>query len=268
MLYLNWQLEPVLLGMIAASATAYYLAVGPLRRRIAPGEPYPTKHAIVFGIGLLALFLNEGSPLHDLAERYLLSAHMAQHLILTYAIAPILLAGTPAWLLRATLANRRMLPIMRVVLNPLMTFVVFSLALAVYHLPAFYDLSISNTSLHHSVHIILLFASLMVWWPIMSPIEELPRPAFIVRAAYLFLLPVAQLPIFAGITFSPDALYSAYAHLPVRAFGISVLDDQQLAGALMKVSGIVAFGIPFVVTFLQWFISEDKEHRWRAGTRP
>lgn len=264
MLYLDWQLEPVLLGIIVTAAVAYFLSVGPLRSRIAPGEPFPTRHALVFSFGLLALFLNEGSPLHDLAERYLLTAHMAQHLVLTYAIAPIILAGTPSWLLRASLANRRMLPIMKVVLHPLMGFAVFALVLSVYHLPPVYDLALTNTSLHHSVHVIILFASLMAWWPIMSPIEELPRPPFIVRAAYLFLMPVVQLPIFAGITFSPDPLYAAYANMPVRAFGLSVMEDQQLGGAVMKVAGMVAFGIPFIVTFMQWFMAEDKGIRWRS----
>lgn len=268
MLYLDWQLEPVLLGMIVTSATAYFLSVGPLRRRIAPGEPFPTRHALVFGLGLLLLFLNEGSPLHDLAERYLLSAHMVQHLLLTYAIAPIILAGTPPWLLRATLANRRMLPVMRVVLHPLVTFLVFSLVLSIYHLPRVYELALSNTSLHHTVHIVMLFASLMVWWPVMSPLTELPRPAFIVRAVYLFLLPVAQLPIFAGVTFSLEPLYAPYANMPVRAFGLSVMEDQQIGGVIMKVAGVIAFGIPFVVTFIQWFFSEDKERRWRAGEQP
>lgn len=267
MLYLDWQLEPVLLGLIVTVATAYYLSVGPLRSRIAPGEPFPTGHAIVFGLGLAALFFNEGSPLHDLAERYLLSAHMLQHLLLTYAIAPVLLAATPKWLLRASLANERVRPIMRVLLHPLTTFAFFTLVMSVYHLPQVYDRALTNTSLHHAVHVVILFAALMVWWPVMSPIKELPRPPYIVRVAYLFLLPVAQWPIFGGITFAPDPLYAAYANMPTRAFGLSVMEDQQIGGVIMKVAGVLAFGIPFIVTFLQWFSSEDKGRVWGAGAR-
>ena len=60
MLYLEWQIEPVLLGLIATFAVAFYLSIGPLRKRIAPGQPSPTKHALVFGSGLLFLFLVEG----------------------------------------------------------------------------------------------------------------------------------------------------------------------------------------------------------------
>ncbi len=256
MLYLDWQIEPVLIGLITTFGFTYFLSVGPLRQRLAPGRPFPTKQALVFGLGLVLLFLIEGSPLHDLAERYLLSAHMVQHLLLTYVVAPLLLAGTPAWLLRATLANKSVYPVMKVLLHPLTTFAAFAVVMYVYHLPRIYDLSLINTSLHHGVHIIILFASLMLWWPTLSPLPELPRPPYIIRLAYLFLVPVSQLPIFAGITFAPEPLYQMYANMPTRAFGLSVLEDQAIAGVIMKVFGVVAFGVPFIVTFFAWYRSE------------
>lgn len=265
MLYLDWQIEPVLIGLITTLGVAYYLSVGPLRQRLAPGKPYPTQRALVFGLGLVLLFLIEGSPLHDLAERYLLSAHMIQHLLLTYIVAPLLLAGTPAWLLRASLANKTMYPIMRVLLHPLTTFAAFAVVMYVYHLPRIYDLSLINTSLHHGVHVIILFASLMLWWPTLSPLPELPRPPYIIRLAYLFLVPVAQLPIFAGITFAHEPLYQMYANMPTRAFGLSVMEDQAIAGVIMKVFGVVAFGIPFIATFFSWYRSELSSGRPPQG---
>lgn len=237
-------------------AVAYYLAIGPLRSRLAPGAAYPTGRAVVFGVGLALLFLNEGSPLHDLAERYLLSAHMVQHLALSYVVAPVLLAGVPAWLWRTVLAGKRVLPVTRVLLNPLVTFVTFALVLGVYHLPPIYDLTLANTSVHHAAHFVLLLASLMLWWPLMSPIAELPRPAYPLRLVYLFFSPVAQLPVFAGVTFSPEVLYSAYLHMPVRAYGLDPLEDQALAGAIMKIAGLLAFGAPFIATFFAWYRSE------------
>ena len=84
----------------------------------------------------------------------------------------------------------------------------------------------------------------------------LPKPPFLPRLAYVFLLPVAQLPIFGGVTFSDVPLYSAYAIMPVRAYGLDVLQDQALAGVIMKVFGLFAFGITFVVTFFNWYRSE------------
>lgn len=255
-LYLSWQLEPVLLGGLVAAAVAYYLAVGPLRRYIAPGKPYPTGRAVVFGLGLLMLFLNEGSPLHDLAERYLLSAHMVQHLLLSYAIAPVLLVGVPNWLLEAMFASRRVLPVTRTLLNPVVTFFAFSLALGIYHVPAVYDLALANTSVHHAVHFVVLVVSLMMWWPLIGGISALPKPAFLPRLAYIFLLPVAQLPIFGGVTFSDIPLYQVYSLMPVRAFGLDVMQDQALAGVIMKILGFIAFGPTFIITFFNWYRSE------------
>src|SRR5690606_17671942 len=256
-LYLGWQVGPVLMGGLVTAAVAYYLAVGPLRQRIAPGEPYPTGRALVFGLGLLMLYLNEGSPLHDLAERYLLSAHMIQHLTLSYVVAPIILLGIPAWLFRAVLLAPRIAPVSRVLLKPVVAFFSFSLVMAIYHVPNLYNLSLTNTSIHHAVHLVLLFVSLQVWWPLIGGIEELPKPAFLPRLVYIFLLPVAQLVIFAGVTFYDGTLYQAYGNIPTRAFGLSIQEDQALAGVIMKVFGLVTFGITFIITFFNWYRSEQ-----------
>lgn len=255
MLYLSWQLEPVLLGGLVTAIVAYFMAVGPLRSRLAPGERFPVRHAAIFTLGMVFLFVNEGSPLHDLAERYLLSAHMIQHLLLSYAIAPIILAGIPTWLVRAVLLGRAE-PVSRALLRPLVTFLAFSLVLAVYHVPALYNLALANTSVHHAFHFVILIVSLMLWFPLMSTLPELPRPQHLTRLIYLFLLPVAQLPIFAGVAFSDIPLYSAYEHMPTRAFGLSVMEDQALAGVIMKVAGLFAFGIAFIVIFFSWYRSE------------
>ena len=102
-LALGWQLDPVLIGGLLTLAVCYGLAVGPLRNRLAPEAPFPRFRALWFYAGLVLMYLIEGSPLHDLSERYLLSAHMIQHLSVSYFVAPLLLWATPAWLLRAVL---------------------------------------------------------------------------------------------------------------------------------------------------------------------
>ena len=178
--------------------------------------------------------------------------------------------GTLSWLGAAPLALARswrwriwaaMLLLVAIVLSRLPLFDVlgfeFSLVMAVYHVPAFYDLSLSNTSVHHGVHLVLLFVSLQVWWPLIGGIEGLEKPAFLPRLAYIFLLPVAQLAIFAGVTFYDGTLYQAYGNIPTRAFGLSIQEDQALAGVIMKVFGLVTFGITFIITFFNWYRSEQ-----------
>ena len=254
--YATWQFDPVLIGGILAVALAYYLATGPLRERLAPGEPFRAGHAAWF-YGALALFyVVEGSPLHDLAERYLLSAHMVQHLLLSYVVARMFIVGVPAWLWRAMLTNRRVFGVARVALRPLVTFTVFSLFFALWHVPVIYQAALMNPTLHHVEHLVFLVTAIMVWWPILSPIEELPRAPYLVRLAYLFTLPIAQLPVFAGITFSPDVVYPIYAMAP-RVFGLSPLADQALAGAIMKVFGLLFFSVPFARIFFEWYQREN-----------
>ena len=255
-IYAAWQFDPVLLGGIFTVALAYALATGPLRARLAPAEPFQPGRAAWFYAGLVLFFVVEGSPLHDLAERYLLSAHMVQHLLLSYVVARMLIVGVPAWLWRAMLTHPRVWPIARAVLRPAVTFTVFAVFFAVWHVPVIYQAALLDATLHHVEHLVFLLTAIMLWWPILSPIKELPKAPYLVRLAYLFTIPIAQLPVFAGITFHPDVVYPLYAMAP-RAFGLSVMADQALAGAIMKVFGLVFFGLPFGRIFFEWYQLEN-----------
>jgi putative membrane protein len=255
-IYAQWQFDPVLIGGILAFAVAYAIVTGPLRPYLAPGEPYRPGAAAWFYGALITFYLVEGSPLHDLAERYLLSAHMIQHLLLSYVVARMLLIGVPTWLWRRMLTHPRIYPFARVLLRPAVTFAVFSLFFALWHVPVIYQAALMNTTLHHVEHLVFLLTSMMLWWPLLSPLDELPRAPYIIRLAYLFTLPIAQLPVFAGITFSPDVVYPLYAAAP-RLYGLTALADQTLAGAIMKVFGLLFFGVPFTRIFFEWYQREN-----------
>jgi putative membrane protein len=254
-LVLGWQLDPVLIGGILALVVSYALATGPLRSRLAPDTPFGRGRAVAFYGGLVLLYLLEGSPLHDLAERYLFSAHMLQHLAVSYFVAPLLLWGTPTWLLRALLLSRPLAPLSRFLTRPLIAFFTFILFFSIWHLPTIYDGALQNSSLHHSEHFLFLLVSLLLWWPLMSPLPELPRPSYLVQLVYLFTLPIAQLPVFGAITFADHSLYATYALAP-RTFGLSVLADQALGGVFMKVLGLFVFGTPFALIFFRWYRRE------------
>ena len=266
-IFIGWQLDPVLIGGILALGVAYALAVGPLRARLAPGQPYPKGPAAWFFSGLALLYLVEGSPLHDLAERYLLSAHMVQHLLLAYVVARMLLVGVPAWLWKVLLLHPRVFPVARVVLRPFVTFTVFGILFALWHVPPIYQAALLNSTVHHVEHVAYLITAMMLWWPILSPLEEIPRAPHLVRLAYLFVIPIAQLPVFAGITFHPDVIYPLYAIAP-RAFGLDVMSDQALAGAVMKIFGLLFFGLPFARIFFDWYQRENGRSITQGDMRP
>lgn len=233
-------------------ALVYTLAIGPLRDRIAPGEPFPRKHAILFYAGIIAMYLTEGSPLHDLAERYSFFAHMLQHSLISYLVAPLLLLGTPAWLLRWMLTGRAIKPVARWILSPLPAFALFSLGFNLWHLPAIYDPALRIPFVHHTQHIIFLALSIIMWWPLISPLDDLGKPPKLAKLAYIFLLPIAQLPVFATVTFADHAIYPTYLMAPLWLFETH-LHDQAAGGALMNVATIVTFTGPFIYIFNQWY---------------
>ncbi|MDZ7799854.1 MAG: cytochrome c oxidase assembly protein [Trueperaceae bacterium] len=254
-LYLSWQTDPVLLGGLVTLATVYGLAAGPLRARLAPGTPFPRRSAAGYYASLILLYLLEGSPLHDLAERYSFTAHMVQHLGIAYLAAPLLLASVPAWMLRPLMLGRFTAPVARVLTQPLVAFAVFTVTFSAWHIPAVYEGALNNGTLHHTEHLIFLATSLLLWWPLLSPLPELPRPPHVVRLIYLFLLPVFQIPVFGAITFSDQVLYPTYANA-AWTLGMPALSEQALGGAVMKVAGLFAFGIPFIAIFFRWYQDE------------
>ena len=259
-LSLGGQADPVLLGGLVTLATLYALAAGPLRGRLAPGTPFPTRSAIVYYATLGLLYLFEGSPLHDLAERYSLTAHMVQHLGIAYLAAPLLIASTPAWMLRPWMRAPRVRPVARVLLNPIVTIFAFTFFFSAWHVPSIYEGALRNPTLHHAEHLIFLVTSLMMWWPLMSRVPEVPRLGHLPRLIYLFLLPVFQIPVFGAVTFADQVLYPTYAASP-WPLGMDALAEQALAGAVMKVGGLVAFGIPFAAIFFAWYREETASRR-------
>ena len=250
---LGWQLDPVLIGSLFTLAFAYALAVGPLRQRLAPGKAFPTRKATIFAFALVLTYLTEGSPLHDLSERYLLSAHMVQHLLITYICAPLFIWGTPTWVLRPLLLNRLVRPFAKFFSQPVVAALTFALFLSLWHVPAIYDAGLRNSSLHHGQHIFFLLVSFINWWPIMSPLPELPRLNYGAQIIYLFTTStVLQLPLFAIITFSSEAFYASYVAAP-RITALSPVEDQALAGVIMKVLAMVIYSVPLIIVFYRWY---------------
>ena len=255
-LYLSWEFDPVLIGGLLTAAGLFALAAVPLRVRIAPGRPFPIAAAIGFYGALALTYLLEASPLHGLADTYSLTAHMVQHLGVSYVVAPLLIWSVPVWMLRGLLLNRVVAPLAGLLTRPLVAFSVFGLSFSVWHVPAIYDAALQNQTLHHVTHVGFLLTSLILWWPIMGRLRELPRPPYLIRLVYLFLVPVAQLPVFGIITFADRPIYATYAAAP-WTLGMDAVSEQALAGAVMKIAGLFAFGIPFAVTFFRWFAEDS-----------
>lgn len=248
----HWHNEPILIGGLVFLGWLYAILTGPLRARLAPGQAYPRRQAVLFYSALGLFYLAVGSPLDQAGERYLLSAHMLQHQIIIYPAAMLFLFGLPAWLVRPVTGRPSLRPLLRPLTHPLTCGVIYVTTLTVWHLPSLYDLALQNRLLHIFEHFTMFGAALFHWWPVYSPSKEYPPLSYAWQLLYLPAVIIALTPVFAYITFSPDVLYPTYEYAP-RLTSLTAAGDQLLAGAMMKLGGMAITMIVFGVSFYRWY---------------
>jgi putative membrane protein len=252
----QWNLDPALLAGIAGVTAIYLVALGPRRDRFPGAAPVGRGRVTAFLAGLVTAALALVSPLHVLGERYLLTAHMVQHLLLTLVVPPLLLLGTPGWLLRPLLRLPYVRPLASFLTSPVVAFLLFNGTFALWHAPALYDLALRVEWVHILEHQSFTLTALLSWWPVLSPLPELPRLSRPAQVLYLFLQSLPPTIIGALITFASAVLYPTYAAAP-RLFGLSPLDDQQLAGLIMWVPGALVYLLALSIVFIAWLEGEE-----------
>src|SRR5690242_1342014 len=135
------------IGLAALGAT-YTWGARHLQSRAASsgGEVHVLRRSqqVAFFSGLAVIFFSLNGPLHDLSDTYLFSAHMVQHLLLTMLFPPLIIAGTPGWMLRPLLSRRPIGAIARRLTRPVACFAIFNLVIAGWHLPVFYNAAMDN----------------------------------------------------------------------------------------------------------------------------
>ena len=262
----HWHAHPDALIGLAALQGAYLLIVGPLRERHRLADYVDPRQAATFTAGVLVIFVAIASPIHVLSDSYLFSVHMLQHVLLTLVAPPLLILGTPDWVIRPLLRPNWAFRMARVATFPVVAFALFNLIFSMWHIPAIYNTSVTHHWVHIGEHLVFIGAATLMWWPIVSTMPELPRLSYPFQLAYLFLLSVAQLILFAPITFSKEPLYEWYVNAP-RIWDVSPLVDQQIGGIIMKMGGAAIFMPLIIVTFFRWFSQEEKRTRTEASER-
>jgi cytochrome c oxidase assembly factor CtaG len=253
----DWNWEPSIWIGVALLIGAYLCAIGPLRSRFGASEPVSRAGVAWFLLGAGVILFALVSPLDDLGDEYLFSAHMAQHLLLTLVAPPLLLMGTPGWTLRPILRYRIVTKVARVLTTPLVSFIVFNAVFLTWHLPALYEATLQNESVHILEHLLFMATGVLNWWPILSPLPELPRLSPPGQILYLFLEAVPATVLSALIVFAPTVLYPTYAAAP-RVLGLDALADQQIAGLVMWTPGGLIYLGALTAVFFAWFGREER----------
>ena len=255
--WLDWHLHPEVVLPLILLEVAYLYSVTEVRGMISDAGRVRRSQVVAFSLGVLTLYIAAGTPIHDISEQYLFSVHMVQHLLFTMVAAPLPLVGTPAWLWQALLRRPGVMPAARLLTNPLVAFSVFNAVLLVTHLPSVVDLALREHEFHLLVHLVLVVSALMMWWPILSTVLEFPRLSYPLQMSYLFLQSLLPAVLASFITFSDGVVYRFYGEAP-RIWGLSPVDDQQIAGGLMKLVGSLILWGFIAVAFFRWYQGEQR----------
>jgi putative membrane protein len=213
-------------------------------------SPTSGQRAIFFS-ALALIFFSLNGWLHDLSDGYLFSAHMVQHLVLTLVAPPLLVMGTPGWMLRPALQWRGVGPVARWLTAPAHCFVIFNVVLAAWHLPPMYELAMTHHPIHIVQHLCFMTAAVLMWWPVLSPLPELPRLSYPGQMLYLFLLSIPMSLVAVCIGYADHILYPSYASAP-RIMGITPMQDQMLGSLIMWIPGGLFFFAIISVVFFRW----------------
>ena len=168
------------------------------------------KKSINFLLGVLVLFLALVWPVHYISEYYLFSAHMLQHVMISYIAPPLLLLGLNHKITDLLFIFKFTKHIFNFIFNPVFCFVLFNIVFGLWHIPNVYDLSVSFDEFHALEHTMFIVAAILMWWPLVSPSLIKPSLHYSLKLIYLFLLSIAQIIVFGIITYAPENIYDHY----------------------------------------------------------
>lgn len=255
----GWHLHPEAIVPLVIIEGLYLWTVAAMHRRSPETRPLSDMTVMFFTLGILVIYISVGTPLDDLADHYWLSAHMLQHLVLSMVAPAFLLLGLPGWLLRPLVLRKGISPIAYVVTRPFVAFALFNLTLVFVHLPPAMTLELAHEhTIHLAAHALLISTGMLMWWPVLGSLPELPRLSYGLQLIYLFVQSFVPTVLSAFIIFTSATIYSEYLNFP-RLFGISALDDQRIGGLIMKLGGGVILWSAGTVIFFIWFNREQRD---------
>ncbi len=240
----------LLVFVVVAGYTYAIRVIGP--RVLGPTPAITRRQGVAFFFAVLILWCASDWPIHDISEEYLYSAHMLQHMMLSYFMPPLMLLAIPRWLFDVVVGDGRARQVIRFLVKPVVAGVLFNLVVMISHVPDLVNRSVSNGLLHYSLHVLLVSTALLMWMPICGP-DKSYQLGYGGKMVYLFLMSVVPTVPAAWLAIADGVVYKHY-DIPVRVFGLSATTDQQLAGAVMKSGGTIYLWSIIVFIFFRRFI--------------
>lgn len=257
-----WNPDPLILGNAAALSTLYAVGLTRMWRSAGVGHGVSRLRAAAFAAGVAMLLIALVSPVDPLSDE-LSWVHMIQHMLLMTVAAPLFVAGAPgrvaAWALperwrrRALGAMARSAawrPAAYVLWQPLLLWALYAVVLWVWHLPALYGAALADELIHDAQHLSFFVAAALYWRVLLDPFGRyrLDRG---VGVLYLFATSMHATVLGVFMTLSPRVWYGAYLGR-TDAWGLTALEDQQLAGLTMWMPACAVYAALAAALFAAW----------------
>jgi cytochrome c oxidase assembly factor CtaG len=252
----SWTFAPAVLLTVGVYAWLYVRRWRAVRRDHGPRGAGVGRLALWI-TGLVLLLVALVSPLDRLSEQ-LASAHMVQHLLLADLVPIALILALTKVLLRPV--TRRVHAIERragVLAHPVFGVVAYVGAMWFWHVPVFYDAALEHASVHVLEHLSFAAAGALYWWHLLSPIRSRLRLGGLAPIAYMASTKLLVGALGVGLTFAPRLLYSPYDADGTR-WGMTPLDDQHVAGAIMGLEQSLVMGVGLAWLFARMLAESDR----------
>lgn len=260
---------------LALTALAYAIGMHRLWSTSVRGKTLHLQRAACFAAGWLSLSVALVPPLDRLATQ-LFTAHMIEHEILMVVAAPLFVLSRPLapllWslplTLRATVGRSLgrsivFLPVRKAATNPLVATGLHAAALWLWHAPSLYDAALAEPTVHWLQHLSFFSTALIFWWALLF---GRGRQSYGAGIFYLFATTLHS--GFLGILLSVarEPLYRSQG-LGAADWGLSALDDQQLAGLIMWVPAGMIYVAAALALAAAWISGSNASSSSGGGSR-
>ncbi|MED1469663.1 cytochrome c oxidase assembly factor CtaG [Bacillus salipaludis] len=273
--------SPYFLSILIAILVGYFLITIKFRSKFKDSEPLTRKQAVYFVLCISLLYTIKGSPF-DLMGHLMFYIHATTMILLVFLVAPLFVLGIPPWLWRKVLSLKIIKPIFNLVTKPILALLLFNGFFSLYHIPVIFDHVMQNGFFHAGYSILLFSSAVCLWWSLICPLPELKGITGLKKVGYLFINGILLTPSCALIIFADHSFYATYSDPnvwgrvmslcvgsstfeglnlsgPQLFSSMSLVDDQQLGGVIMKVLQEIIFAFVLGHVFFEWYRKDQAE---------
>lgn len=273
--------SPYFLSLLILLTAAYFLITVTFRTKFKDSEPLTIKQAGLFLTSIILLYAIKGSPL-DLMGHLMFYIHATTMILLVFLVPPLFIMGIPSWLWRSVINIKVVKPIFTLFTKPIIALILFNGFFSFYHIPVIFDHVMQNGWFHAGYSILLFVFAVFMWWTLLCPLPEYEGITGLKKVGFLFANGMLLTPSCALIIFANHSFYATYSdpHVWAKVMSLcvgtsnfeglnlsgpqlfssmSLVDDQQLGGVIMKIVQEVIFACVLAHVFFEWYRKDQAE---------